>query len=466
MIFTMGDTFVNIKKEAWTFAVVAGLILACSGVAAEMPNPDPQNISRTDDGMTVRVSPRNDTNDYTNLQWAFDHAAPGGTVMLDAGTFDLGDGAASPRRTVVMRKGLRVIGTMDGEAWTTIVRGGGEVLTPGVGGPLESGPIRIVNDDDLHPAIIEGIWFREWAAEVIFIEATHGFELRDNRISHPANRASPGIRFVHALWSTGVRARGDFIVEDCLVEMGGYESEQPADDEQFMGVFYANHDTVRIVNNVISGIDETIEIIGNRSSSAWPGRPASATKPAEIIVSGNRVVSTGQPGSAWPHSFAILILGNLGVDLVRVDNNHVTKSGDGWGMGLSGENFHIFNNAFRFEKQNGVYPPGAIIIGGFGKLGTYGSSLGNFELGNSLVNSLFEGNTFEGKIGQNGILFWPGRNAGVVNNSHGNHFELGEGLASLGAQTTLFLGKDTDDNSFGGDLGTVVDQAPVGANAY
>ncbi len=109
--------------------------------------------------------------------------------------------------------------------------------------------------------------------------------------------------------------------------------------------------------------------------------------------------------------------------------------------------------------------PGAFIIGGFGKLGTYGS-LGSFELGNSLENSWFEDNAFEGKVSQNGILFWLGRGADVVNNSHGNIFELAEGLASLGAPTTLFLGKDTHDNSFSGDVGTVVDQAPDGANAY
>ena len=83
---------------------------------------------------------------------------------------------------------------------------------------MTSSPFRIVNETDPHPAVFEGIWFREWAAEVIFIEATHGFEFRDNRISHPANRASPGIRFVQALWSSGSKARGDFTVEDCLVE--------------------------------------------------------------------------------------------------------------------------------------------------------------------------------------------------------------------------------------------------------
>jgi len=155
------------------FAFAAAFILVCGGAAADSvnlvgtPNPDPENIQSSDEGRMVRVSPRNDADDYTNLQWAFDQAAPGGTVMLDAGTFYLGDGKASPRRTVLMRKGLRVTGKKVANTWRTIIRGGGEVMTPGVGGPIESGPIRIVNENDPHPAVFEGIWFREWAAEVI-----------------------------------------------------------------------------------------------------------------------------------------------------------------------------------------------------------------------------------------------------------------------------------------------------------
>ena len=461
----MEDKSLTTKNTARVAALATAFVLGVSLGTAKTEevgihaNPDPQNISSSENGQIMWVSPRNDLSDYDNLQWVFDHITPGGTVVLDAGTFFLGDGEVSPRRTVIIRKGLRVTGQMDGDTWRTIIRGGGEVMTPGIGGPIESGPIRIINEEDPHVAVFEGIWFREWTAEVIFIEASRGFEFRNNRISHPINRESPGIRFIHAIWSSGVKARGDFIVEDCLVEMGGYTAEKPADDEQLLGVFFANHDNVRVVNNRITGIDEGIEILGNRYGNTGTDDPDAATSAAEITVTGNRVVSTGMPGKSWPSSFAILIAGNLRVDAVRVEDNDVIKSGTGWAMGLSGENFHVSGNTFHFQEQNGANPSGAIIIGGFGKLGTY-------AMGDSLVNSIFVDNTFEGKVSENGIVFWTGKGGKVRNNSFGNYFDLGDSVAKLDAKTTLFIGEDLHDNTFKGDLGRVVDKAPAGANEY
>ena len=145
-------------------AVAAAFVLGVSVGTARTEevgiraNPDPQNISTSENGKMMWVSPRNDLSDYDNLQWVFDHITPGGTVVLDAGTFFLGDGKVSPRRTVIIRKGVVVTGQMDGDTWRTIIRGGGEVMTPGVGGPLESGPIRIINEEDPNPVVFEGIW--------------------------------------------------------------------------------------------------------------------------------------------------------------------------------------------------------------------------------------------------------------------------------------------------------------------
>lgn len=422
----------------------------------QVPNPDPTSIIGEAGAQTIKVSPRNSPQDFQNLQWAFDNVTPGGTIALGAGTFFLGDGKDAPRRTVWMRHGLRIIGKKDGRAWRTVIRGGGEVLKPGVGGELESGPIRIAIDNDNHPAVFENIWFREWACEVIFIVACPGFEFRGCRISNPVNTAIPDkIRFVHAIWTSGVKARGDFTVENCLVELGGYQSE-PADDEQLLGVFYSNHDTVRVVNNRITGIDEAIEILGNRYGNTGKGDPAAASGPAKIIVAGNRIDVTGTPGQKWPSSFAILICGNLGVDAVLIENNDVTKRGKGWGLGISGENLKISGNRFRFEIHNGEYPPGAVIIGGFGPLA-------GRDMGAALNNSVFAGNTFEGRVAKDGILLSGERTA---NPSHGNRFELGDSLAKLGAETTLTLSKDSHGNVFTGNLGKVVDNSPKGANNY
>lgn len=440
----------------FNYPTASGSGLADYGDQRGTPNPDPRNITGGTGAQTIKVRPRDDAQDCWNLQWAFDNVAAGGTVALEAGVFFIGDEKVAPRRTIYMRRGLRVVGKKQGGAWLTVIRGGGEALTPGVGGEIESGPLRIVIENDTHPAVIEDLWFRDWACEVAYIVSCPGFEFRGCRISNPANTALEGrIRFVHAIWSSGVAARGDFTVENCLVELGGYQGA-PADDEQLLGVFYSNHDTVRVINNRISGIDEAIEILGNRYGNTGKGDPAAATGPAKIIVSGNRIDVTGAPGQRWPSSYAILICGNLGADEVLIENNEITKRGKGWGLGISGENFKITGNRFRFEMHNGEYPPGAVTIGGFGQLA-------GRDMGAALNNSVFANNTFEGKVSKSGIVF-PGER--VANASRGNRFDLGDSLAKLGAETTLTLSKDSHGNIFKGNLGKVVDNAPKGANDY
>ncbi|MEW6208475.1 MAG: hypothetical protein AB1631_08910, partial [Acidobacteriota bacterium] len=96
-------------------------VIACPGASSSdqadlkgSPNPDPQNITVASGAQTIRVRPRNDSEDFRNLQWAFDNTIAGGTVALASGTFFLGDGAASPRRTVWMRRGVRVTGKKEG----------------------------------------------------------------------------------------------------------------------------------------------------------------------------------------------------------------------------------------------------------------------------------------------------------------------------------------------------------------
>ena len=96
--------------------VIIGMVavFACSFVEAsasvdeyrENQNPDPENIFSLENGKLIRVQPRNDERDYNNLQWAFDHVSSGGDVVLEAGTFFLGDAVRAPRRTVLIRKGL------------------------------------------------------------------------------------------------------------------------------------------------------------------------------------------------------------------------------------------------------------------------------------------------------------------------------------------------------------------------
>jgi hypothetical protein len=315
----------------------------------------------------------------------------------------------------------------------------------------------VVNEVDQHPTVLEDLWLREWTAEAVCIEAVRGFVFRRCRLSHPVNTGKAGaIRFVHALWTTGIRARGDFIVEGNLVELGGYDGPL-ADDEQFLGVFYSNHDTVRVADNVITGIDEAIEIIGNRVDRSARGEGPPARGPAEVVVTGNRIDVTQQPGERWPSTFAILVAGNQGADAVRIEDNDLRVRGPGYAFGLSGDRLRVARNAVRFESFEGKDPAGVATIG-FGQLA-------GLPMGSSLDDSVFEGNTFAGKVREVGIAFRPGRDEDV-NTSRGNRFSLGDSLAKLGAAATIVLPPGVHDNVFTGDTGTVVDESPPGANSY
>lgn len=421
-------------------------------------NPDPDHISGSTGDVAIALMPRNDIEDHRNLQWAFDNVAPGGTVSLGAGTFFMGDGDTAPRKTAWLRRGLTLVGVKEGAIWRTVIRGGGEVLNPGVGAALESGPLRIKLEGDDHPVILEDIWFREWACEVVFILACNGFEFRGNRITGPVNAADPTkIRYVHALWTTGLEARGDFIAENNLVELGQYDGPL-AEDEQFMGIFASNHDNIRIVNNTIIGTDEAIEILMNRYGKTGPGDGDAAKSPSEILVADNTIDVTGTPGPRWGGSWAILIAGNLNVDKVRIEDNDVTKRGEGWGIGLSGANFSITGNTFRFEEHNGKLVVGAVTIGGYPKLA-------GMAMGPSMTNSVIKDNTYLGKVATHGMFFMPG-NAGFENASSGNSIDVGDTLVDLGAPTTLTLSQDMKDNTFTGTFDKVEDNAKAGANKY
>lgn len=414
------------------------------------PNPDPKAIQGAPGAETIEIAPRNDELDARNLQWAVDNVAAGGTLSLGEGTFFLGDDKKSPKQTVLVRQGLRVVGIATDDGWKTVIRGGG-TLGCGPRG-IESGAFRIRNETDPHAVVFENLWLRDWTAEAVCIEAVQGFVFRHNRLSHPVNTAVEGqIRFVHALWTTGVRARGDFIAENNLVELGGYDGAL-ADDEQFMGVFFSNHDTIRITDNTIIGIDEAIELIGNRVGSIG-NEGATATGPSEVFVTGNTIDVTQQPGERWPSTVAILVAGNLGAEAVHIENNELVVRGPGYAFGVSGDRLRIAGNRVRFEEFEGSYPAGVMTIG-------YGELSGR-PMGSSLNDSVFEDNTFEGKVRQVGILF---RGRGPGYDSHGNRFDLGNSLAKLGAKTTLSLSEAVHDNVFTGDLGTVQDASKPGSN--
>lgn len=395
----------------------------------------------------IRVRPMNDVKeDVKNLQWAVDSVEAGGTVELCEGTFSLGDGVSEPKNTIKITKGIYVIGIKESSEWKTIIQGASDDLDKAKAAS-DRGFFRISNQKDPNPNIFENLWMRGWTAEAVFIDAVQGFTIKNCRISNPVvDQASIGLHFIHAIYTSGKNTKGDFSAENNLVELGNYPGILP-DDEQLLGVFFSAHDNVRVVGNEITGLDEAIEILGNNS-----------TDPSQIVVEGNTINISFELEDRWPGKNAILVGGNLNTSQVQIEDNEMVVQGPGTVIGVSGENLSIRNNQVKLKEWNGLKPISAFTIG----LGR-GEATG-IKTGPSLVNSVIEDNDFSGSVEG------PAVNLADVpefpNLSHDNVIKLGDSIANLGAETTIYIAPGAYDNTFEGKTGNVQDDSPEGKNTY
>ena len=421
-------------------------------------NPQPENISGSAGDARIEVTPLDAAADFDNLQWAVDNVAPGGTVKLCAGTFFLGEG--SSRKTVVITRGITIEGVTSDDGFETVIRGGGgsEADFPS---SESGGTLRIENTNDDNPNVFQGLWLREWTSEAIFITASAGFTLKDSRISHPITTQSGGTLFIHAIWSTGETARGDFTVENNIVEFDNYPYGLPH-DEQLMGIFFSNHSDIRIVGNLVQGHDEAFELIRNGyPTGGGDPYPDAVSRPASEIVIANNVLNLTHilPGT-WAYNEALLIAANANTSEVRIDNNVITIRGTrmGHALAISGEGFRVRNNIINLEQYEGTSSAGAIMIG----MGFTFAAVGT-TLGGSLHDSVFESNIFTGSVSGPAILFNdPGDEP---NESHGNVIDVGVSLVMLDAEIGLEIAAGVHDNTFAGDFGTVTDYS-MGANEF
>ncbi len=419
-------------------------------------NPQSAQIRGSAGDARIEVSPVNGDEDFDNLQWAVDHVAPGGTVKLCAGTFFLGEG--SSRKTLMISRGITLEGVKSEEDFETVIRGGGGSPT-GTPGSDSGGTLRVDNTNDQNSNAFQGLWLREWTSEAIFISASSGFVLRDSRISHPITTQLGGTSFIHAIWSWGEGARGDFIVENNVVEFDDYPFGLP-DDEQLMGIFFANHSNIRITGNVVTGHDEAFEIIRNgyRAGGTAPHPGAMSRPAAEIVIANNVLDLTHVLPEGWGSGDALIIGANANTSEVLIENNVITVRGTRMGraMALSGEGFQVRNNVLSFEQHKAIAPGGAIRIGlGFSFFGT--------TLGGSLNDSVIENNLFSGAVSGPAILFSDHR--AEPNESHGNVIDVGDSFTTLEAPVGLEIAAGVHDNIFAGDFGAVVDHS-MGANEF
>jgi hypothetical protein len=286
--------------------------------------------------------------------------------------------------------------------------------------------------------------------------------LKDSRISHPITTQSGGTLFIHAIWSTGEAARGDFTVENNIVELDDYPYGLPH-DEQLMGIFFSNHSNIRIVGNLIEGHDEAFEIIRNGypTGGGDPYADAMSRPAAEIVIANNLLDLTHILPVGWAYNEALLIAANANTSEVRIENNVITVRGTrmGHALAISGEGFRVGNNSINLEPYEGTSSAGAIMIG----MGFAFEAVGT-TLGGSLNDSVFENNnTFTGLVSGPAILFNdPGDEP---NESHGNLIDVGDSLASLDAEIGLEIAVGVHDNRFVGDFGTVTDYS-MGANDF
>lgn len=423
-------------------------------------NPQPENISGSPGDARIEVTPLDAPADFDNLQWAVDNVAPGGTVKLCSGTFFVGEG--SNRKTVAITRGITIEGVVQEDGIETVIRGGGGFVTDEPRTEA-GGALSVANESDQNPNVFQALWLRDWTSEAINISASAGFVLRDSRISHPRAPQSGDRLIVDAIWSSGESARGDFLVENNLVELDDYPGDLPH-DEQLIGVFFANHDTIQITGNLVTCHDEAFEVARNGyARTGGELYPDAANRGStEIIITNNVVNVTQTLPEGWNFSEALLIAGNVN-DVVRVEDNLITVRGTrmGHALAISGEGFQVRGNTFSLERYEGTASAGAILIG----LGFF-FDLVETTLGASLNDSVIENNLFSGSVAGPAIVFGEFVGAGAEpNESHGSVIDVGDSLTTLEAEVGLEIAPMVHDNQFIGDFGTVVDHS-MGANEF
>jgi len=327
--------------------------------------------------------------------------------------------------------------------------------------------------------VFENLWLREWTAHAIYINAAHGFSIKQCKIDSPRQGTPVArIRSVHAVFSSGPYAKGDFLAENNDVRLGGYQDSFPH-DEQIIGLFFSNHDDITITGNTVSGNDEGIEVLGNKSDLSFIDLfshfPEPANTPSEIVIRDNIVdVTQILDDSVWPGKIGIIVCGNENTPSVLIENNDVTIKGTdrGYGFALSGENLHVKNNSLHLEMHEDIKPGGAFLIG-FGFM--ISPITPEMNWGPSLVNSVIQDNEFFGKAKGPSVYFFdpsvehdeleqlfPGD---VPNLSHGNQIEMNN-IVDLGADITIAITPGAYDNTFTGDTGTILDLSPADSNYY
>lgn len=433
-------------------ALFLSLALPSQANASELCGDGPEMESIFEQNR-IRIRPKaNVQTDFANLQQAIDEIESGGVIELCEGEFFLGDNPFN-RKTIQIKKGLTIKGVKSNGEWLTVIKGGGSIFAPGsavfgIAPDIHAGPF-IVNSLDDNPVIFENVWLREWISEAVIVAAANGFHFIDSKITHPITLGlgypTFTTNFVHAILIFNPESTGELVVTDNEVDLTWFKGKK-FHDVQFLALFGSPPTTftdIEISRNHIITPDEAFELTANTPE-----------EPSRIVIADNTIEANIEVYGIWPFKYPIFVANNSDTQYVRVDNNHLTLSNaprmegdkDMGGFVLTGENFEVTNNHVDLNEFDGKLM----------QLGSVGNLL-VVDFGASVMDSIFENNTFTGTAKGPGIEF----SGGFQNKSRDNIFYLGTSMNDAVDGSGEGTGIDatftrTCNNQFFGETGTII----------
>lgn len=404
------------------------IVVAPSGNAAPVPHPlagvDPYAGDLAAIGGAVA------TQDVANLQWALDHVAPGGTVRLAAGTFELGSSGVYVRSVKLTGAGKDRSGRP-----RSVLHGGVH-------------PIRVSFTSRRDAVSIDGVWLRGAGGQTIHgaMFALGAFELRDSWLTEAVPFTEAGDfgsgTALRALFFSGFESTsrpaacevGEVVVRDSFFDT---TSSAPVDFyDTAVQLAACRSSRFEVRGNRFLGQGGPIEIGGNGDERA------------EIDIRDNQIEMHMSP-----------VCGGcgLGVMLVQTDGRRVTIAHNdlttfnadpsidsGFAYWIS---HHTPGANITFRDNTIAMEAGVIALGlGFPEFPL--SQVGATK--DPLSGGTFTHNTFRGRsiLGIAALDQDDGAGHTYVNTSAYNEFRDTDFTSFTAGACTVLLGPSTHDNTF------------------
>lgn len=400
-------------------------------------------------------------------------------VLCGPKPFNFGDGSASQRKTVSIRRGVTILGEVvippssapvaypvphdpfsdpdlpdhAYEIKTRVLGGGAKGDT--ILGKGDAGPFMVMNErTGGKPVIIAGISFSGWAGEAISATACRSLAVINCEFTNPVPTTPSGefedrgLSFVHAIMAVGPECQGSFLAGNNVGIFGDY-TPLPA-DEQLLACILSNFRSINITGNQITGHDEGIEVILNGFGSNAAHQPISIK---DNIINLSQLLPENEN---WKGHTAVVCLKNRNRE-TEIIGNKITATGPCAAFALSGEKLTVRRNVVTLNRDElNTYPLAGVIMGNNDPPFAFS------DVGASLTDSVISNNNFSG-VANFGMLtydknpFPPQSAMPPLNESHDNVIKDNE-LCSFQCEiATLLLTRGTYNNQFNGCFPSVFD---------